>query len=230
VCQNNSERKGEKIKSHKNGAVMKIFYAVLTVIYVAWFAWYGGTGKPVTETELASYVTSLKERSPSGPERIGEASELMHRLAAFDTGNEYLMINLIKYRDKALYPADSAWANETDVRAADGRYTQGVVKELLMRGGLPVLKSNVIGTFMLDEDWRDWDEVSIVRYRSVKDMLDMIVGMADNGLAVHKFASIEQTHVFPAEPVISLFSIRLLFALVLFFIAVMVRTVVAKVG
>ena len=207
---------------------MKIFYAVLTVIYVGWFAWYGGSGEPVSKAELESYITSMKEKSPSGPERIAETTELMNRLADFDTGNEYLMINLIKYRDKAVYPADSVWADETDARAADGRYTQGVVKELFIRGGLPVLKSNVIGTFMLDEDWRDWDEVSIVRYRSVKDMLDMIVGMADSGLAVHKFASIEQTHVFPAEPVISLFSIRLLLALVLFVIAVVVRAVVRK--
>ena len=209
---------------------MKIFYAVLTVIYVGWFTWYGGSGEPITNAELESYITSMKEKSPSGPERIAETTELMHRLAAFDTGNEYLMINLIKYRDKAVYPADSAWADETDARAADGRYTQGVAKELFKRGGLPVLKSNVIGTFMLDEDWRDWDEVSIVRYRSVKDMLDMILGMADSGLAVHKFASIEQTHVFPAEPVISLFSIRLLLALVLFFIAAIVRAVVSKLG
>ncbi len=207
---------------------MKMFYAVLTVMYVGWFSWYGGRGEPVTEAELNTYITSMAQKSPSGPEKIAEATELMHRLAAFDTGNEYLMINLIKYRDKAVYPADSAWANETDAKTADGRYTQGVIKELFVRGGLPVLKSNVIGTFLLDEDWRDWDEVSIVRYRSVKDTLDMIVGMADSGLAVHKFASIEQTHVFPAEPVISLFSIRLLFALVLCLIAVVVRTVVSK--
>ena len=209
---------------------MKTLYATLTVIYVSWFIWYGGSGDPVTKTELDAYITSVKEKSSSEPERIKETAELMHRLAAFDTGNEYLMINLIRYRDKAVYPADSAWATETDARAADERYTQGVVKELFVRGGLPVLKSNVIGTFMLDEDWGDWDEVAIVRYRSVKDMLDMIVGMADSGLAVHKFASIEQTHVFPAEPVISLFSIRLLFALVLFLIAVVVRTIVNKIG
>jgi len=34
---------------------------------------------------------------------------------------------------------------------------------------------------MLDEDW---GEIAIVRYRSVKGMLDMIVGMADSGLAL----------------------------------------------
>ena len=207
---------------------MKYFYAAVTAVYVSWFVWYGGIGEPVTEAELSSYITSMKEKASSGPEKIEEATQLMRSLADFDTGNEFLMINLIKYREKAAYPKDSAWASETDARAADARYTQGVVKELFVRGGLPVLKSNVIGTFMIDEDWRNWDEVSIVRYRSVKDMLDMIVGMADNGLAVHKFASIQQTHVFPAEPVISLFSIRLLLALMLFLIAVLVRAVVKK--
>jgi hypothetical protein len=207
---------------------VKYFYAAVITVYVSWFVWYGGTGEPVTKAELGSYITSMKEKSSSGPEKTKEATQLMRSLADFDTGNEFLMINLIKYREKAAYPKSSDWANETDARAADKRYTQGVIKELFVRGGLPVLKSNVIGTFMIDGGWRDWDEVSIVRYRSVKDMLDMIVGMADNGLAVHKFASIKQTHVFPAEPVISLFSIRLLLALVLFLIAVLVRAVVKK--
>jgi hypothetical protein len=207
---------------------VKFFYAALTAIYISWFLWYGGSGEPVTASELNTYIASMTEKSSSGAEKIAETTELMQRLADFDTGNEFLMINLIKYREKAAYPKDSIWANETDARAADQRYTQGVIKELLVRGGLPVLKSNVIGSFMIDEDWRDWDEASIVRYRSVKDMLDMIVGMADNGLAVHKFASIKQTHVFPAEPVISLFSVRLLLALMLFLMAVLVRAIVKR--
>ena len=59
------------------------------------------------------------------------------------------MINLIKYRDQAAYPADSQWASETDARVADSRYTQGVIKELFVRGGLPILKSNVIGSVVL---------------------------------------------------------------------------------
>jgi hypothetical protein len=92
---------------------------------------------------------------------------------------------------------------------------------------LPVLKANTIGAFLIDEDWRDWDDVAIVRYRSVKDMLDMIVGMADSGLATHKSASMEQTHVFLAQPVINLFSVRLLVALLLFFIAT-ATTLMAK--
>lgn len=202
---------------------MKIFYAALGAVYVCWFAWYGGTGQAVTQAELNTYVKSMSEKSSSGPEKVKEVTELMHRLAAFDTGNEFLMVNLIKYRAKAAYPEGSEWANETDALAADARYSSGVVKELFKRGSLPILKASVIGAFMIGEDWRGWDDVAIVRYRSVHDMLDMIVGIADSGLSVHKYASIQQTHVFPAEPVISLFSIRLLFALLLVTFALVVR-------
>jgi hypothetical protein len=53
--------------------------------------------------------------------------------------------------------------------------------------------------------------------------------MADSGLATHKSASMEQTHVFPAQPVINLFSVRLLFALLLFFIATVITLVAKKV-
>ena len=212
---------------HLLGKVMKYFYGFLIAIYAAWFTWYGGSGEPVTAQELAAYISDMKSKSNSSQESRDEAEELMHHLAESDSGGEFLMINLMKYRDKALYPADSLWADETDAMLADKRYSDGVVKELLARGSLPILKAKTTGVFIIDEDWRDWDEVAIVRYRSVKDMLDMIVDMADSGLSVHKFASMEQTHVFPAQPSISLFSVRLLFALLLFFIATVV-TLIAK--
>ncbi len=205
---------------------MKVFYAALLAVYGAWFVWYGGSGDPVTNAELEAYVSAMSEKSKSGPETVDETAELMRRLGEFDTGNEFLMVNLIKYRGQAEYPNDSEWVEETDALAADARYSSGVVKALLSRGSLPILKGSVIGKFMTDEDWRDWDVVAIVRYRSVKDMLDMIVDMAGSGLAVHKYASIKQTHVFPIEPEISLFSLRTLIAVLLLSLALIVRSFV----
>ncbi len=207
---------------------MKVFYTTLLAVYGAWFVWYGGSGDPVTSAELDAYISEMAEYSKSDPETVAETTVLMQRLGEFDTGNEFLMVNLIKYREQAAYPEDSPWAKETDALAADARYSNGVIKELLSRGSLPILKGSVIGSFMIDDDWRDWDVTAIVRYRSVKDMLDMIVGMAGSGLAVHKFASIKQTHVFPIEPEISLFSVRTLFALILLSIALVVRLLVKR--
>ena len=209
---------------------MKIFYGVLVAIYALWFVWYGGSGQPMTQAQVDEYIEIYKSKSHSDPVSQQETLTLIERLAACDTGNEYLMVNLIRYRDKAKYPADSVWANETDALAADARYSQGVVVELLKRGGIPLLKGNTIGVFMIDADWHDWDDFAVVRYRSAEDMLDMMIGMADTGLAEHKYASIEQTHVFPIEPVISLFFVRSLLALLLFATAMVVRGVVLRKG
>ena len=157
---------------------MKIFYGFLVAIYALWFVWYGGSGQPMTQAQVDEYIEIYKSKSRADALSRQETLTLIERLAAFDTGNEYLMVNLIRYRDKAKYPADSAWAAETDALAADARYSQGVVVELLKRGGIPILKGKTIGVFMIDADWHDWDDFAVVRYRSAEDMLDMIIGMA----------------------------------------------------
>ena len=205
---------------------MKFFYGILVAVYIAWFIWYGGNGVPITDKELEQHIALMKKKSSSSEIKQAETEVLMRKLAMSDSGGDFLMVNLIRFRPVALYPEDSIWANETDALAADGRYTAGVIKELLARGSLPILKADTTNVFIVDEDWRNWDVVAIVRYRSVKDMLDMIVGMADSGLAIHKFASIEQTHVFPVQPVINLFSVRFLLALLLFSLAIVITLLV----
>ena len=83
---------------------MKVFYGVLAAIYISWFIWYGGSGEPVTPQELNTYISAMKEKSSSGSEKQAETEMLMRRLAEFDTGDEFLMINLMKYRKKYIFP------------------------------------------------------------------------------------------------------------------------------
>ena len=98
---------------------MKSFYGFLVAIYALWFVWYGGSGQPMTQAQVDEYIEIYKSKSRADALSRQETLTLIERLAAFDTGNEYLMVNLIRYRDKAKYPADSAWAAETDALAAD---------------------------------------------------------------------------------------------------------------
>ncbi len=157
----------------------------------------------------------------------GEALGYMQKLAATDDGDEYLMVNLIRYREKAVYPAASPWADDPDPMAADARYSQGIVPQLLKRGSLPVVFGDVLGPFINDGDRKEWDRVGLVRYRSARDMLDMMVAMSATDLASHKWASIEETHVFPMKPVISLFTVRLLVAGILLVLALLVTLAVS---
>ena len=205
---------------------MKIFYAVLLLVYLLGLSWYGGSGDPVKDAELESYIKALVSNADVRGRDTDKAVNYMRRLAEKDDGNEFIMVNLIRFRETSLYSKDSPWVAETDPMIADARYGDGVIPLLLKRGSLPVFVSSVSGGFINETTHDEWDMVAMVRYRSVRDMLQMMVEMSSTDLADHKWAAIEQTHVFPVKPKISLLSLRLMIGITLFLFAVAVSYLV----
>ena len=205
---------------------MKIFYAVLLLVYLLGLSWYGGSGDPVKHAELESYINSMVSNADVRGKDTDKAVNYMRRLAEKDDGNEFIMVNLIRFRETSLYLKDSPWADETDPILADARYGDGVIPLLLKRGSLPIFVSSVSGGFINETTHSEWDMVAMVRYRSVRDMLQMMVEMSSTDLADHKWAAIEQTHVFPVKPKISLLSLRLMIGITLFLFAVAVSYLV----
>jgi len=205
---------------------MKAFYVLLLVTYLGWISWYGGSGSPVQTAELEGYISALQANAdPRGKDSV-EPIKYMRTLAESDDGAEFIMVNLIRYRDRAMYSADSPWSKETDPMLADARYGAGVAPLLLKRGSLPVFISSVNGGFINETTHGEWDMVAMVRYRSVRDMLQMMVEISSTDLADHKWAAIEQTHVFPVTPKISLISLRLIIGIILLLFATAVRYLV----
>ena len=205
---------------------MKIFYAVLLLAYLLGLSWYGGSGDPVKDAELESYIKALVSNADVRGKDTDKAVNYMRRLAEKDDGNEFIMVNLIRFRETSLYSKDSPWADETDPMLVDTRYGEGVIPLLLKRGSLPVFVSSVSGGFINETTHDEWDMVAMVRYRSVRDMLQMMVEMSSTDLADHKWAAIEQTHVFPVKPKISLVSLRLMIGILLLLFAVAVSYLV----
>ncbi|MFO7679275.1 MAG: hypothetical protein R6X34_04435 [Chloroflexota bacterium] len=116
------------------------------------------------------------------------------------------MVNLLKFRQKALYPAGSPFDN--DPLAANGRYSRAILPLLLKHGGHPVFLGPVQGRFLHPSGADDWDQVGIVRCRSRRDMLKMAIEVAELGVDIHKWAALEKTQVFPVKPVLHLAFIR----------------------
>lgn len=202
---------------------MRILYIVLAVLYGAWFWWYGGRGEPVTYEEVKAYTAkaagNFRDQGVELPEKFYKQFE---SLAITDDGNEYFMVNLIRWRDKALYPADSPWADDPDPMAANARYNAGVMPAVIRNGGMPVFVGDPSGRFMEDGDVRPWDTFAIVRYRSVRDMLEMVSHPSMAQFGPHKGASIEETHVFPVRADISLVMVRTTVALIFVGLALLV--------
>ncbi len=163
----------------------------------------------------------MKRRAGKQPQ-VDESHliQQFREMAKSDDGREYYMVNLLKFRKKALYPAGSSFGD--DPLAANDRYNRAIIPLLLKHGGHPVFDSLVLGRFIHPQGADDWDHVAMVRYRSHRDMLKMAVEIAGKGTDVHKWAALEKTQVFPVKPLFNLNFIRVMVAVILFAVEMLV--------
>lgn len=190
--------------------------AVFAATYIGFLLWYGGRGTPMTEDEVSTRLNEISAttggKSQAVDQAPGEILNELRQLSSSDDGNEFFMVNLIKYRHKALYPPGSNF--DDNALSADSRYNRALVPYLLKFGGVPMFVGTPKGRFIDQSGDVEWDRVAVVRYRSRRDLLRMALDIAPLGVAIHKWASIERTQVFPAVPILSLFTVRILVATV----------------
>ena len=195
----------------------------LAALYVAFLIWYGGNGKPMTPDEISAGLRELQATDTS--EHGKSAIDDVRQLLANDDGKEFIMQNLVRYRPKALYPPGHPYSD--DPREADKRYGKAIVGDLLRNGNLMLFIARRSGNFIVPEGADAWHYVAMVRYRSRRDFLRFAVQANQADKFIHKWAAIEKTHVFPVKPILSLFAVRTLVALVLFAIGTQIVNAMA---
>lgn len=188
-------------------------WVVLALLYLAFWMWYGGRGKPLSQAETRTLLAEMRRRAGKQPEDDAPLLEHFRDLAKSDDGHEFYMVNLLKFRQKAAYPPGSVFGD--DPFAANQRYNKAIVPLLLKYGGHPVFLGQVQGRFIHPDDVDEWDQVGIVRYRSRRDMFRMAMEMIDTGADIHKWASLEKTQVFPVAPLLHLAFVRGIVAAIL---------------
>jgi hypothetical protein len=183
----------------------------LAALYLAFWLWYGGNGKPMTPEEKEAALRTLQATDDSGHNQA--AVQEVRELLASDDGKEFVMQNLVRYRPKALYPA--GYHHSDDPREADKRYGKSIVWPLLRNGNLLLFIARRTGNFVVPEGADAWHYVAMVRYRSRRDFVRFAMEANQADKFVHKWAAIEKTHIFPVKPILSLFAVRTLVALLL---------------
>jgi len=182
---------------------------LLGAIYLAFWLWYGGNGKPMSKEAIEEGLRTLQATDPSehGQSTVQHVRELL----ANDDGKEFVMQNLVRYRPKALYPPGYTYSD--DPREADKRYGKAIMGDLLRHGNLLVFVGRKAGNFITPEGADNWHYVARVRYRSRRDFLRFAIASSQADKFVHKWAAIEKTHVFPVKPIVSLITVRVLVAM-----------------
>ena len=176
----------------------------LAVAYAGFLFWYGGKGKPLGADEVLYYLTELASYCRTAQDR--GVQEQVRELVANDDGREFVMQNLVRYRAKAQYPP--GYDFDDDPRKADQRYGRAIIGPLLRYGNHPVFIARRSGRFIDFEGADQWHYLAMVRYRSRRDFLRFALMIEHKDIAVHKWAAIEKTHVFPVQPLLNLTMVR----------------------
>jgi len=176
--------------------------AFLAIVFVGFSVWYGGNGKPIAPEEGAELIQDFREFHDIPPSGGRGFADNVEDMISRDDGKEFYAVNLENHKE-----GDQA-------RAADQAYAKIVIPLLLKRGGHPVFASQRVG-LMLGEYGSEVDRVAVVRYRSLRDMIEMTMEPAMKAGEVHKFAALDHTEVFITRPTITFVHIRLTLALML---------------
>lgn len=170
----------------------------LALLYAAFIYWYGGAGRPLTAEETAHYLSLLDGRAHAHPNPSLRAA--IESIARNDDGREFFMVNLIND------PADAE---------AAAAYNRLIIPELLKRGGHPVFLGRPFSRFIEPAGLEGWDEVAIVRYRSFRDLLEMITSEHAEEIEDLKAGSVSKTQAFPVHLQFSLIWTRFIVAALL---------------
>jgi hypothetical protein len=192
----------------------------LSMLYLAFWLWYGGNGQPMSREEIEDALQKLRSTDPMHNNE--EEIEDVRQLLASDDGKEFVMQNLVRYRPKALYPEGHHFGD--DPREADKRYGKSIIGDLLRYGNLVIFIARKTGDFVKPEGADAWHYVAMVRYRSRRDFVRFATRANQAEKFMHKWAAIEKTHVFPVKPIISLMAVRTLVALSLITIGLLVTS------
>lgn len=122
----------------------------------------------------ADQVRALRDHGPEGP---------------------IVMVNLLKFRDRAAYPAGTPDADVSG-REAYGRYEHAFVVTVGAVSAAEVIYAGPVGQVFIGDPRAaeaDWDMVLIVRYPSRQHFLRMMAEPSYRDALVHRYAGLERT-------------------------------------
>jgi len=137
-----------------------------------------------------------------------------------DDGKDVMMLNAIRLYDNPR-KIPGVQPDETS-REVLNRYNRFVMPYLLKRGGYPIMAGRAAADSV--EVWglenaEKWTMGAIVRYRSRRDMMEMVNNPEFKKVHKFKYAAMEKTIAFPMTPILVAGGLGKIVSLLLFSLA-----------
>ncbi len=201
-----------------------IIWLPALALYALFLAWYQNRRGAITGAEIETHMQRLEAQGIGTP---GERLVLREFLAA-DDGREFLMLNLVRlHKGPIAHPTTGELQPARQV--LDG-YTRVFLRALLRRGGHPAFFGTPAGGFV--DTWGidpgpGWSMVGMMRYRSRRDLIELVNDDAFAGAHLFKRAAMPVTCSFPIGKIRLYTGPRILVALVLALAAALAHLAVA---
>lgn len=178
----------------------------LLLLYGAFWFWYTPIGPPLSDEEIEAYLSRID--SAEGRARI-------ESFAREDTGRSFYMLNALDL-DESPGSIDGAPAGADGQQLMD-LYMEHMLPALLARASHPVFFGVTVGKSVEVvgiENAETWDQGALVRYRSRRDLLDIVTNPDFRDRHHFKVAALEKTIAYPIETPFFPGDLRLLLGLV----------------
>ena len=196
-------------------ATLMIIWGVAIVAYCLFWAWYVGFGSKISEQDLNRYMACVEQTELSE-----ESVASFRNFFANDDGKEFFMVNLLRLKEP-----------KNESRQLLNKYTSIFVGKLIKRAGHPyfVGLAQARNIENLNCEVVDgWTRTALMRYRSRKDLGELLVDTFRSEHHGFKLAALEKTFAFPASAILNIGSVRSLVGLVIALIAAVTHIVLVS--
>lgn len=198
---------------------MRIHWIIFILLYLIFFGWYTNLSGPLSQAEIDLVI----ERMDRGETTISEEdrSNFLEFLRN-DDGGDFYMVNFLDVNENPpIMEKTGESATATDLL---DYYMEYMYPELFIRASHPVFAGNVSAK-ALDhlgaEETKEWDRTAIMRYRSIRDMLEIGSNEIFSERHEYKINALIKTIAIPVSAPI-FFDFRLIFFLFLLTLTLLV--------
>jgi hypothetical protein len=191
-------------KDHKedgNRMTPIMIWSLAGLAYALFWWWYVGFQKKITPEEVEAIMRLLEDRGSS----TGRQQESVRNFFLNDDGKDFVMVNLLHLKSP-----------RQESRKKLAAYQKIFLGALLRKAGHPVMiataaSGNVENVACDQAD--GWGAAGMIRYRSRRDLMDMLPATIGSEHHHLKLESLEKTFAFPASPWFMLGGPRIVVAL-----------------
>lgn len=179
-----------------------VIWVVALALYLGFRRWYQGSRPPLSAAEIEAFMPLLPPHARANEQEVAT----LRRFLAADDGREFAMLNLVKLAPEPV-PHPETGEPMPAMKLLES-YTRPFFRALLRKGSHPAIAARVVGGYL--DTWQveadpGWTIVGYMRYRSRRDMMELITDPRFANAHAFKIAATPVTMSFPTQPRILLF-------------------------